>query len=190
MEDLPVCQPHNRHWFWHGEQILDLLDLHRPVVCVELGTWKGCSAIAVARLVKQWHGSVTCVDVWELENVMGDFTPVTLAECRENVRAAGLTNVFYVQARTDIAAAQWTRGPIDYLYIDAGHSFDDCSRDLESWWPHLRIGGLIAGDDYDDPRQGVTRAWDAFELRHDQQFERPKPYDLGMGTRLIYGIKQ
>ncbi len=190
MEGLPVCQPHNRHWFWHGEQILQLLDVHRPKVCVELGTWKGCSAIAVARLVRNWGGSVTCVDVWEQENVMGDFVPVTIGECVRNLVGAGVSaNVRLLPARSLEAAKQW-RGLIDYLYVDAGHSFEDCRQDLEAWWPHVRIGGLVAGDDYGDPRCGVTEAWDAFEAECGQQFVRPAPLEAGMGTKLIWGVKR
>lgn len=190
MLGLPVCEPHGRHWFWHGEQILNLLDVHRPKVCVELGTWKGCSAIAVARLVRQWDGVVHCVDVWEQENVMGDFVPVTVGECLRNLDAAGVTeHVRLIVARTTEAATRW-EGPIDYLYVDADHSYDGCVADLEAWWPHLRVGGLLAGDDYGDARQGVTQAWDMFETLHDQKFERPDPLEPGMGTRLVYGVKR
>jgi Predicted O-methyltransferase len=191
LENLPVCEPHGRHWFWHGEQVLDLLDIHRPRVCVELGTWKGCSAIAVARLVRKWGGNVTCVDVWEQENVMGDFTPVTISECMRNMAAAGVSaSVRLLPARTTHAARHW-HGWIDYLYVDAGHSFEDCTQDLELWWPHVRVGGLIAGDDYGDPRQGVTESWDLFELNHGQRFERGEEIrDAYPGARLIWGMKR
>ena len=33
-------------------------------VVVELGTWLGASAIAMARSVQRWDGTVTCVDRW------------------------------------------------------------------------------------------------------------------------------
>jgi hypothetical protein len=64
--------------------------------------------------------------------------------------------------------------------------------DLETWWPFLKVGGLIAGDDYDDidgiPELGVTAAWDAFEVTHNQVFHRtPTP---GFGGRLIWGVKR
>lgn len=41
----PALQNLSRGWFHHGEHILALLEQHRPVVVVELGTHLGASAI-------------------------------------------------------------------------------------------------------------------------------------------------
>ena len=183
LENLPACEPDGRNWFWHGEQILALLDVHKPKVCVELGTYKGGSAIAVGRVVRKWHGAVHCFDTWD-----GD---VSMGECWQNIQEAGLTEVITIQrSRTDRAAERW-HGLIDYLYVDADHSYEGCLSDLELWWPHLRVGGLIAGDDYDDPRWDVTRAWDIFELACGQKFHRQAtPGSDPACTRLIWGVKR
>jgi len=188
--DLPACEPSGRHWFWHGEQILNLIDEHRPKVCVELGTHLGGSAIAVARLVRRWGGTVYCVDTWE--GVDPVFGGVMREDCARNVREAGVADAVWLeQRRTDEAAHWWDEGLIDYLYVDADHSYEGCMADLENWWPHVRVGGLVAGDDYDDPRQGVTRAWDEFEKKHGQQFERTvTPGSSEWTPRLIWGVKR
>ena len=184
LENLP--QP---NWFWHGEAILNLLDVHRPMACVELGTNRGCSAIATARVLQKWGGHLTCIDTWETEQ---HGASVPMADCQRNIDAAGVTSsVTLWQMRIDAAARGWHR-PIDYLYIDADHTFDTVTSDLESWWPHLKVGGLIAGDDYDDPADprtppDVTRAWDTFEAKHGQAFERMV---TGVQGRLIYGVKR
>lgn len=36
----------------------------------------------------------------------------------------------------------------DFIYLDAAHRYGDCRRDLQQWWPKLKVGGLFAGDDY------------------------------------------
>jgi predicted O-methyltransferase YrrM len=189
LENLPVCEPSGRHWFWHGETVLALLEQHRPKVCVELGTHLGGSAIAVAKLVRRWDGVVYGIDAWEGTDPV--FGGASIIDCERNVCDAGVASVVQlVRARSLDAAASWA-GPIDYLYVDAGHSFEDCTADLEAWWPHVRVGGLVAGDDYDDPRQGVTRAWDEFEKKYDQQFERTEtPGSSEWTPRLIWGIKR
>ena len=38
----------------------------------------------------------------------------------------------------------------DWLYIDALHTFEAVLSDLRAWWPRLRDGGLLSGDDYGD----------------------------------------
>ena len=183
LENLPEAWPGNPTWFWHGEQVLDLIETYEPIVCVELGSWLGGSAIPVARLVRRWGGHVTCVDTWET-------TPATRARCWDNIVRAGMQDsITLIQSLTTDAARAWTE-PIDFLYIDADHSYEGCKSDLQLWWPHLKVGGLIAGDDYDDPRWGVTPAWDEFEKEHDQVFERKHtPGSTPACTRLIWGVK-
>jgi FkbM family methyltransferase len=36
----------------------------------------------------------------------------------------------------------------DFIFIDADHSYQAVVRDLESWWPKIKKGGLFCGDDY------------------------------------------
>lgn len=39
-------------------------------------------------------------------------------------------------------------GALDLVYIDAGHSFDDVTADIEVWWTKVASGGILCGDDY------------------------------------------
>lgn len=53
------------------------------------------------------------------------------------------------------------------MYIDALHTQDALYNDLVAWWPKVRHGGLVSGDDYgnhlkDTPLMSVTRWWNAF----------------------------
>ena len=36
---------------------------------------------------------------------------------------------------------------ISYLYIDGDHSYSGCYNDLKNWYPKMKKGGLIIGDD-------------------------------------------
>jgi predicted O-methyltransferase YrrM len=181
-------------WFHHGGKILELVEKHRPIVCVELGTWLGASAIPVARAVRRWGGTLTCIDTWAgdvhppEDNVRAS-TPWMLVTCARNIIEAGVgANVRLIPATSFNAAAAWTQ-PIDYLYIDADHSYDGVRADLRAWVPKVRPGGLILGDDYGHRLfPGVRRAWDEFELRHDLALTRYQstPPDPD-GVQLIYG---
>ena len=51
---------------------------------------------------------------------------------------------------------------LDWFYIDGNHTYEFVLEDLRSWYPKVRPGGLVVGDDYDRPDawwdDGVTRA--------------------------------
>jgi len=49
---------------------------------------------------------------------------------------------------------------IDYLHIDAGHSYENVKEDIKHWYPKVRPGGVMAGDDYHHTWPGVVKAAD------------------------------
>jgi hypothetical protein len=52
---------------------------------------------------------------------------------------------------------------VDFVYIDADHSYAGVWRDLSLWFPKVRAGGLIGGHDYDHRDfPGVRCAVDEF----------------------------
>ena len=84
------------------------------------------------------------------------------------------------------AAARFPEGHFDWVYVDASHFYDDVKRDLAAYFPKLKRGGYIAGDDYDRRGiwdHGVTRAVDEFRAsgaaatisRRNHQFLLRKP---------------
>ncbi len=53
----------------------------------------------------------------------------------------------------------WGRGEIDFLFIDGSHEEEAVVKDLETWIPRVRPGGLVSGHDIDGPSSpGVIAA--------------------------------
>jgi predicted O-methyltransferase YrrM len=50
--------------------------------------------------------------------------------------------------RTDEAYKLFEDESIDFLFIDADHSFEAVKKDLKLWYPKVKTGGIIAGHDY------------------------------------------
>src|SRR5262249_40567279 len=46
----------------------------------------------------------------------------------------------------------------DAIYIDAGHDYNHAMTDIRCWWPIVRPGGVMFGDDYHIHWHGVVRA--------------------------------
>lgn len=36
----------------------------------------------------------------------------------------------------------------DFIYIDADHTYEGVSRDILDWWPKIKSGGFLVGDDF------------------------------------------
>lgn len=51
-------------------------------------------------------------------------------------------------------------GSVDFVFVDADHSYEGCKRDIEAWAPKVRDGGMVCGHDYSDLWPGVKRAVD------------------------------
>lgn len=52
---------------------------------------------------------------------------------------------------------------LDFVYIDAEHTYDAVKLDIPAWWKKVRKGGIIAGHDYSTTNwPGVVQAVDEF----------------------------
>jgi len=57
----------------------------------------------------------------------------------------------------------------DIVYIDAGHSYESCTADLNVWYPKIKPGGIISGHDYNENKSkgyGVLQAVDELIKKH------------------------
>jgi len=61
------------------------------------------------------------------------------------------------------AAARIPDHSLDFVFIDADHSYEGCKADIQAWLPKLKPSGFISGHDYDNtdfPCFGVKQAVD------------------------------
>lgn len=99
----------------------------------------------------------------------------------KNDLLACLSNVKPFQGRCEIvrdfsynAYSKFEDEYFDFIYIDGNHSYSAVLDDLNKWYPKLKTGGLIAGDDYTSKPEelsfnymfGVKKAVDEFALKH------------------------
>eukprot|EP00927_Polykrikos_kofoidii_P086328 TRINITY_DN9636_c0_g1_i1.p1 TRINITY_DN9636_c0_g1~~TRINITY_DN9636_c0_g1_i1.p1 ORF type:complete len:256 (-),score=13.93 TRINITY_DN9636_c0_g1_i1:90-857(-) len=57
-------------------------------------------------------------------------------------------HVSFLQLTTQEAAKVFANSSLGFVYVDARHDFCAVKEELELYWPKLRIGGVMAGDDY------------------------------------------
>lgn len=61
-------------------------------------------------------------------------------------------------------------GSLDLVFVDGDHTYDAVKRDIELYWPKVRSGGYLTGDDFAIP--AVTRAVTEFASRNHLRIER------------------
>jgi hypothetical protein len=47
---------------------------------------------------------------------------------------------------------------LDFVFIDADHTYEGCLADILAWTPKVKFGGMISGHDYSDRWPGVMKA--------------------------------
>lgn len=64
------------------------------------------------------------------------------------------------------AADKMENGSLDFVYIDANHSYEYIKEDLNAWKDKVKAGGIIGGHDYNYPGTQTKKAIDEFAIRN------------------------
>lgn len=141
---------------------------------VELGVFTGDLS---ARLLMREDITLYMVDSWK-EHGKGDYAEsgdfhASLSQQQQDGYRLDATNATeFAGNRRNImcmdtadGAKYFDDGSLDFVFIDADHSYKGCRADIEAWHPKVRKGGWLCGHDYrnvDYPCFGVEQAVDEF----------------------------
>ncbi len=84
------------------------------------------------------------------------------AECVKRVQPYR-NRAIILRARSWDVGMLWQKQSLDFVFIDADHSYQGCSQDIYAWRDKIVQGGFISGHDYENPNYpqfGVKRAVD------------------------------
>ncbi len=121
----------------------------KPARFVEVGAYKGRSACYLAERIGEsgLDARFDVVDTFEGDPDVGyaDLWP----EFAGNLARAGvLSRVVAHRLPSPDAAGEFQDSSLDFVFLDARHTYDAARADLAAWWAKLRPGGLFAGHDY------------------------------------------
>jgi hypothetical protein len=110
---------------------------------------------------------------------------LTLSRALEH-KAKALAATRSMSSRTKVlhmtsaeAAQLFPDESLDFVFIDADHSYEGCSKDIELWAPKVLPDGVLCGHDYNHVRaefRGVTRAVDEAFAAHGWKLELGEDY--------------
>jgi predicted O-methyltransferase YrrM len=166
-------------WGSESPVFLEVMAAVKPKLIVEVGSWKGASAIHMARLAESLRLDcrILCVDTWlgSAEHALGQ-----RPEWRESLQARhGFPQLYYTFLANVVRAGQAARivplantsdnaalilrakGIVPGLvYVDGAHEEEAVYRDLRAYWNLLAEDGALIGDDFG--WEGVRRAAERF----------------------------
>ena len=128
---------------------------HQLGRAVEIGVNEGKFS---AKNLALWSGQYVLVDYWNHRpaDMHRDHNQLDhrLHQLRYQ-QAMGRTQPFNASGRVPVvrkmsvaAAADFPDEHFDWIYVDALHTYKAVLADVRAWWPKLRPGGLMSGDDY------------------------------------------
>jgi hypothetical protein len=118
---------------------------------VEVGTFKGRYSRTI---VSDWPGKLYMVDIWR---------PLSLEEYDDSTNnrnhidaySDAMSEVvgyedraFMLRMKSVYASEMFDDGSLDFVYIDANHTYEGVTEDIKYWYPKVKSGGLLLGHDY------------------------------------------
>lgn len=180
-ENLPPRTTDLFGWNASESVFAELIAELQPKTIIEVGTWKGASALNMAELTRDLNTRIYSIDTWigGDGHIFSDFAdaqpvqrdshgwPGVYYQFLHNVKALGFADRITPVPFSSIHGFWLLEAhgiTADLIYIDAGHHYLDVILDLNAWHTRLAPGGIIFGDDYD--MTGVRTAVEHFHQAH------------------------
>jgi predicted O-methyltransferase YrrM len=134
---------------------------------VEVGVWKGRGATYMGVEINNSGKNIKfdCVDTWEYIDSQNDISK-DLYENLYNIFLKNIEPVKHiinpVKLLSTEAAKKYEDYSLDFVFIDAAHDYTNVKNDIEAWFPKIKVGGIIAGHDYNTSIDGVKKAVNEF----------------------------
>ena len=120
---------------------------------VEVGNWKGRSTIAICEGLR----SKRAPRLYAVDTFLGD--EGMRQRHRDEILQGAIYNEFlgntseypfvHVLRLDSVRASRTVEDrSIDWVFIDAEHTYEQVSADITAWFPKLRPGGIISGHDF------------------------------------------
>lgn len=142
----------------YRRDLYKIIDLSLPGA--ELGVASG----EFSRDILEWGiAKLYLVDAWQSLNQKGDggFSQAwhedNFSKTKELMKKFGDRAVI-LRGLTYQMASHVEYNSLGFVNIDADHSYEGVTRDINAWWATIKRGGVMAFHDFQNPDYGVTEA--------------------------------
>jgi hypothetical protein len=143
------------------------------IIGAEVGVWEGETSEA---LLQRFNNLVLfMVDPWEkvpnMETMHKSADELKVAKSKALERTEFAKTRRIIVDDVSVKAIELVLMSLDFVFIDANHTYDYVKQDIQLWYERVRPGGIVSGHDYggrvhDREGWGVKRAVDEFTASH------------------------
>lgn len=163
----PIYNFNNSGWNGSKQFIKDIVKEVRPNTIIEVGTWKGLSTFNMCGVLRKENikAKIYCVDTWlgsidfwynplsfdQLDLYLKHGYPQVYYQFLSNVKHWGFEDIIIpvpAVSNTGAKILKKINVSAELIYIDGSHETEDVYNDIKSYWPLLKQGGTMFGDDY------------------------------------------
>lgn len=152
---------------WRRERIAQLMAQCGYKKGAEVGVREGMFSEVLCKSIQGL--SLLCVDRWDAYPGHSDLDrlPEPIMFLDEAKQRLAPYDVTFIRAASMDAVRDVPDESLDFVYIDANHTFDYVMQDIIEWAKKVRTGGMVAGHDYFRCRNfGVVPAVDTYTREH------------------------
>lgn len=157
-------------WQAHIPLAFLLVELLRPNIYVELGTFRGDSYCAICQAVDLLGLATRCyaVDTWAGDEHTGPYGRTVFDELKAHHDPLYSRFSRLIQSRFDEALQHFADGTVDLLHIDGYHTYDAVRHDFDTWQPKLGTAGVVIFHDINVRERdfGVWRFWEQISVKY------------------------
>ncbi len=185
LQDRPGQVP--TAWRGLGTFAHALVREQRPKTIVELGSFGGFSACAMALALKEHvpGGRLYAVDTWRGDPDTGAYDERVYEQFMTFRRELGLQEIIIPLRMTFDSARDHIPGLIDLLHIDGWHTFRAVRRDFRLFQPRLAPQALVLFHDVNTYFLGMRLFWLLASLKYPTALV---PYSHGLGVLRWRGL--
>lgn len=145
MSTTPAYKSVHHEWFtfprFYGDIAQRLAALNRKLDIVEVGSWRGASALHLVEELLR-HGA-------DFKLTIHDTNALPAIRAIEQAFPIMADDrLFWMNGSSWRTADEHEAGSLDFCFLDGDHHFDGVCKDLFAFWPKVRTGGILAGHDY------------------------------------------
>jgi|TARA_R110000822_G_scaffold78831_1_gene188805 predicted O-methyltransferase YrrM len=129
----------------------------------ELGVWKGKTILHLLKSCPSLN--MVGIDAWESQGKWSEWDHnQNEREVRYKTKQFG-NRCKLIKGKTWEVADQIEDDSLDFVFIDADHSEDGVTKDIELYKSKVKKGGYVMGHDYDwkSVRAGISKHYDTVE---------------------------